>query len=669
MLTRWIAIATTVLLGAAPMGAEIPIEHISKNPAFTSLSMSPDGRHIAGLVTLEGEVDLSLAIWETDNLGAAPTVTPANDRMRFIEVRALKADKVFVVAQQPWTGSAGGYSCLEGMTSAGSVKTFLTKAYITDTTARKFEEPFSKSKRLIGQGNDAIEKCFELSGEARIAFDLPLSDTDVLVQRTDKSKLVSEFYRINLKTGREKLIYRESGAESAASWDPRTGELLAKSKSTVRDGGHYDFEIWLREQNGKDFERHDALTVNTRDRRTVNIVGRDEASGHFYVVTNKFSDKTALYFYDPVAQKFSDDPLFSHPEYDVSGIGLDDRPDTFNQLLSVKYLADIERDFILDPEGRSIFEGLEAAYPEMHVDIIDTTDDLSRILFAVSSSTTPPSYYLLKDKAVTLPIGAERPWWQADGLSTTELIKYEARDGLEIPGFLTLPAGWSKDDAPVGAVVLPHGGPWVRDDSGWDASGWPQFLASRGYAVLQPQYRGSQGWSHKLWTAGDAQWGLSMQDDKDDGAEWLVSQGIADPERIAIFGYSYGGFAAMAATVREGGPFKCAIAGAGVSNLTRIGSNWSENRVQRAYQARTVTGMDPMKNTEKANIPILIYHGDRDVRVPLYHATDFYNAIKKHTSAQLLVIEDMKHSLPWWPEHHEQSLSAIESFLRDDCQL
>ena len=125
----------------------------------------------------------------------------------------------------------------------------------------------------------------------------------------------------------------------------------------------------------------------------------------------------------------------------------------------------------------------------------------------------------------------------------------------------------------------------------------------------------------------------------------------------------------MAATVRENGPFKCAIAGAGVSNLGRIGSNWNDDRIQRPFQGRTVKGMDPIKNADKANIPILIYHGDRDVRVPLFHATDFYNAIKKHTDAELLVIEDMKHSLPWWPEHHVQSLSAIERFLRDDCQL
>ncbi|MCR9270160.1 MAG: prolyl oligopeptidase family serine peptidase [Hyphomonadaceae bacterium] len=629
--------------------------------------MSDDGSYIAGLVTLEGEEDQSLAIWQTDNLSAPPIVTPANDRMKFIFVQALKADKIFVVGHQAWTGNAGRYECLEGMSGAGSVKTFVTKVYITDTTAKDFEEPFAK--RSIGLRDEALRRCFELTGEARIASFLPLSETDVLIERTDTSKLISEFYRVNLESGSEKLIYRESGTESALYWDPRDGELLAKSRTRAKGNLTYDFEIWLKQSGGSDFERHDALTVETRDRRTMRIVGHDERTGQFYVVTDKFTDKAALYFYDPVKRTFSDQPLFAHPEFDVSNILLDDRPETFNQLIAVEYLAAAPTLFFVDPEMQAIRDGLRSVFPGMQIALIDQTYDLSKILFSVSSSATPPKYFLLKDKKITLPIGEERPWLDTTDLRETELIYYSARDGLQIPGLLTLPEHWQEGDDPLPAIVLPHGGPWARDFKGWDPSGWTQFLASRGYAVLQPQYRGSTGWGHRLWTAGDAQWGLTMQDDKDDGAAWLVSKGIADPDRIAIFGYSYGGFAAMAATVRQNGPFKCAIAGAGVSNLTRLGNNWSDNREQRAFQGHTVKGMDPMRNTDNANIPILIYHGDRDVRVPLYHATDFYRAIKDETRAELLVVEDMQHSLPWWPEHHRITLEAIERFLRDDCQL
>jgi dipeptidyl aminopeptidase/acylaminoacyl peptidase len=244
-----------------------------------------------------------------------------------------------------------------------------------------------------------------------------------------------------------------------------------------------------------------------------------------------------------------------------------------------------------------------------------------------------------------------------------------ARDGLRIPAFLTLPEDWSSDDGPLPSVVLPHGGPWARDDSDWDPSGWTQFLASRGYAVLQPQYRGSQGWGHELWLAGDAQWGLKMQDDNDDAAAWLVEHGYADEDKIAIFGYSYGGFAAMAAVVRQGGPFKCAIAGAGVANLTRLGRNWNRDRIQRAFQGRTVAGMDPLDNADKASIPVLIYSGDRDVRVPIFHSESFFEAVEGRVPAKFLRIADMPHSLPWYPEHHRQTLAAIEEFLAGDCGL
>jgi dipeptidyl aminopeptidase/acylaminoacyl peptidase len=160
-----------------------------------------------------------------------------------------------------------------------------------------------------------------------------------------------------------------------------------------------------------------------------------------------------------------------------------------------------------------------------------------------------------------------------------------------------------------------------------------------------------------------------MQDDNDDAAAWLVEEGYADESRIAIFGYSYGGFAAMAAVVRPDGPFKCAIAGAGVSNLARLGRNFSDNRVQRALQGRTVKGMAPLENAGEADIPVLIYSGDRDVRVPIFHSELFYEAVQGRVPATFLTIPDMPHSLPWYPEHHRQTLSAIEKFLADDCGL
>jgi dipeptidyl aminopeptidase/acylaminoacyl peptidase len=194
-------------------------------------------------------------------------------------------------------------------------------------------------------------------------------------------------------------------------------------------------------------------------------------------------------------------------------------------------------------------------------------------------------------------------------------------------------------------------------------------MVSRCHVVLQPQYRGSADWGRALWKAGDAEWGQKMQDDKDDGAAWLVEQGIADADRIAIFGYSYGGFAAAAAVVRENSPYACAISGAPVTDLARLGNTWSENRLQRIVQGQTVKGMDPMQNTDKANIPVLLYVGDRDVRTPSWHAQNFYNAVKDRVPAKFELIADQPHSLPWYPRQVDQGLTLIENFLNNECKM
>jgi dipeptidyl aminopeptidase/acylaminoacyl peptidase len=655
------AASLAAAIGLPSAHAQIAIEDIARQPAVSSLSMSSDGSYLVGLLETDGE--LALTVWDLEE-DSPPVGTLPSDRMKFVAAQALKAGRLFVVGRQEWTGQLGG--CGEGNVT-GATRTFVAKLYMTDTTLQEFDEPFARSGRALGV-SEQTERCFELLGEAGLAADLPLDPDSVVARRTDTLKLTSEYYRVNLRTGNERLIYRETESESVGLIDPRTGNVLTKSVLEALDGGNYAFHTQIRNADG-DFELHDALTFTAFDRHLVQIVGRDEATGNYYVLTDLFRDKAGIYFYDPVERSFDPEPLFATERYEATGVFLGSKPSDFNRLLGFTYEGSRGEYYIVDPEWDAIYRGLKNAFPERAIRILQYTDDKSRILFSVSSSIHPPAYYILSDKTRTIAMGEQRPWIDSDSLRPTELIYYTARDDRSIPGFLTLPKGWSPDDGRLPAVVLPHGGPWARDDSDWDASGWPQFLASRGYAVLQPQYRGSQGWGHEHWLAGDAQWGQAMQDDNDDAAAWLVEQAYAAADRIAIFGYSYGGFAAMAAVVRPDGPFQCAIAGAGVSNLARLGNSWSNDRVQRAVQGRTVRGMAPLDNAAKADIPVLIYSGDRDVRVPIFHSESFYAAVRDRVPATFLKVPDMPHSLPWYPEHHRQTLAAIEKFLAEDCGL
>jgi len=186
--------------------------------------------------------------------------------------------------------------------------------------------------------------------------------------------------------------------------------------------------------------------------------------------------------------------------------------------------------------------------------------------------------------------------------------------------------------------------------------------------VLQPQYRGSDGWGASLWKAGDREWGQKMQDDKDDGAQWLIAQGIADPNRMAMFGYSYGGFAAMAAAVRPDSPYKCAIAGAGVSDLDWAKRTWGESRIQRQMQGDTVGGMNPLRNVSQINVPMLVYSGDRDQTVPIVQSRQWVAALQNaRAPIRYFEVKDMPHSLPWWPSWQEQTLTEIANYLANDC--
>lgn len=662
-----LVIATSSLLAtfqAASAREPISIETLAAMPNIQSVSMSTDGRNIVAVLGKPGATDFdsSLATWDLDNLQAGPTLTASGERMRFIAASALKADRVFVFARQEWTGALQG--CGEGQ-STGSTKTFVSKAYLTDTKHKDFAEAFAAKGRMTGVSAQ-LERCFELAGTARLVNGLPLDPTKVIVSRLNPMTLQANYYRYDLKDDTTELLFRANRRESPGLFNPRNGELITSTRLEPTPEGFVQ-QILIRKPGGTEFEVHEALTRKIKDRYTLAVVGIDEETGKLYILTDAFSDLVQARMYDPASRKFDDEPLLAHPKYSIASIILGSRPSDFNKVLGFTVSAMENQTTWIDPQLAATYEGLKQAFPGQTINVISMTDDRKKILFATESPRHPPAYHLLLEGNRVATLGRERDGIDPADIGEQKWVTYKARDGMEIPGILDLPAGWTKADGPLPTVIHPHGGPWARDFGGWDGSGWVPFLTSRGYAVLRPQYRGSAGLGRTLWTSGDAEWGQKMQDDKDDGAAWLVKEGIADPKRLVIFGYSYGGFAAAAAVVRPNSPYRCAISGAPVTDLGRLGTSWSDNRLQRIVQGDTVKGMDPMRNTDKAGIPVLLYVGDRDVRTPAFHARDFYNGVKDKVDAEFHLIPDMPHSMPWYPRHQTQTLGLIENFLKTKC--
>lgn len=662
------ALSTMLLgIGAAHAAQPIAIEDLARLPALQSVSMSPDGKHLVGLIPSPKDKDeTALATWDMDDLASGPKVlTPSGEHMKFIGAYALKADRILAIARQEWTGQLGG--CGEGK-AVGATKTFVTKTYLTGADQKKFQEAFEDKTRRTGVSRNT-EICLELAGTAALADMLPLDPDKVIIRRLSGISGLSNYYLYNLKDGSTDLLFTGSTRTTPALFDSRTGKVLVKSEIDPVGGDYEQRLLILNPRNGV-FEVQDPLTTKLSNRYEVSVAGLDEASGKYYVLTNQFSDKVQVRLYDPATHKYDAEPALADKDFSISDLVFSRRPENFNQVIGFVVGGPQPQTVYVDPVLKGIVAGLAPAFPGQQVSIESYTNDFSRVLFTTQSAGTPVAYHLLLDKSKLVTLGSTRPWIKPGMTGQESWVSYKARDGMEIPAILDLPSGWKKGDAPAPAIVLPHGGPWARDYTGWDESGWVPMLTSRGYAVIRPQYRGTQGLGRQLWLAGDAQWGLKMSDDLDDAAAWLVSQGITSEGRVAIFGYSYGGFAAVAATVRSPSPFKCAIAGAPVADLGRLNTSWSDNRLQRILQGVTVKGMDPMANADKAHLPILLFDGDRDVRTPpAIHAHPFYEAVKDKVHAKFEWIADMPHSMPWYPRQQRQTLTLIDDFLKTDCGL
>jgi dipeptidyl aminopeptidase/acylaminoacyl peptidase len=229
-------------------------------------------------------------------------------------------------------------------------------------------------------------------------------------------------------------------------------------------------------------------------------------------------------------------------------------------------------------------------------------------------------------------------------------IEYRARDGLTIRGYWTRPV--DAPDGPLPTIVLPHGGPWARDLWGWDAEA--QFLASRGFAVFQPNFRGSTGYGHAFTEAGYGEWGLAMQDDITDGVRWLIDRGMADPERIGIFGMSYGGYAALQGLVSTPELYKAGASLSGVSDVRMFMADVSKNlrhvevMVQLVGDRRAdkdkLSAASPAHNAGRIRVPVMLGHGTRDWNVSVDHSKKMARALEKHgTPVELYIYEDEPH--------------------------
>lgn len=596
-LVVWIAAALPAT--AAPPGL-IPVADFARLSQMGSIKFSPNGKLFAAMV--EDDRRMKLAVVDVlTNKGQRFKSPLGADVASF---RWLTDDLIDVDTTRRSTRQFD----LSGRDFAGFMVSVSDKARITPEQARR------TLRSVPGASNDLIVKSYPFTGAFSSALQLDVIDTQT-----------GELKRHLTQTPPGVGIYRWIFDRAL---QPRAAVGEVDSSSMI--------EVWWRDTPTAAWRK---LTAFNPERTRGYYPVAMDADDNLLVVSNLDTGRFALHKFD-MARGVPGEVLVAHPDIDIrSGDLIYER----DRLDPVGVTADGDRpqDVWFDPKRQAVQDLIDRSLPADAVNRLQFLPD-GRVLVNSSSGRDPGTYYYYDPTVRSLSEWSRAmPWIDPNRMAPTRVLHYRARDGLDIPAYLTIPEGREAKDLPL--IVWVHGGPHSRDSWGYDSD--VQFFANRGYAVLQANFRGSSGYGDRFMAAGFRQWGRAMQDDLTDGVRELIRNGTVDAKRICIGGASYGGYAALMGVIREPELFRCAIDLYGPTDLTYMVElpeadyNWrtSAERDQRLHKRIGNPG-DPVQRVEmdansprllasRVKAPVLLVYGTDDNRVPLRHGTGMRSAL------------------------------------------
>ena len=472
-------------------------------------------------------------------------------------------------------------------------------------------------------GNNKRELLSFPNTKIRLISSGPLSDGQVLVSLNKRDSTVFDAYRLNMKTGNLSLLFQNPGNITKWYSDP-TGKLrMAIASDGVNE------TLLYRDKESQDFRS--VLTNNFKT--SISPISFSADNSCIYALSNKNRDKMALVELDCVTGK-EHRVIYSNPKVDVSEAIYSVNRD---KLIYAGFETWKKERHYLDDTFKAIFKKLEKLLPNTEI-VIASSDSLEKkFIVRTYTDRNPGSFYLYSiddDKLVKL--SDVNSSLKIENMAEMKPFSYKTRDGLTVYGYLTLPRGMPPKNLPV--VVMPHGGPDTRNSWGYNSE--VQFLASRGYAVFQVNFRGSKGYGKDFWIAGFKEWGAKMQDDITDGVHWLIEQKIADPSRIGIYGFSFGGFSALHGLMSNPELYRCGASYSGFTNLFTYFKDippYFRPYLQMYYEtvgnpetdADYFRAASPVFHTDKIKVPVLIAQGARDPRVNMNETHQFVKELKK----------------------------------------
>lgn len=586
----------------------VPIEDWALRDVVNAVEVSPDGKHVLVHVLGSKKGEYLLQIYKTEDM-SKPFRTLNADPMEIISVQWVSDSHIFGTAWQQKRSKVRG--------PEDDTRDY--KAFSYNLKSNKFADlpgNFSLTNRLPKEPNHILIE----SGNAVADF----SGVDPFAAFRPRS-----YYRFDLTKGSRELVLKGSEKYPQAVFDNEGNPRWTSSVERGSNELQYFYRApgdgsWKQLDQTYDYDKHENLYRVLSG--FMGIKGFDPQNPSIgYIIDNRGEDKAALWEFNFETGQFGK-KLAATDNADIMWTQFHSVPGN-DTLVAARYPWAKRERVWFDAEEKALHEALEAQIPNAHAIAISSRSRDGKTMVVYNSGPRDPgSYWMVMDGKMA-KLGSRNPLVKPEQLSDVEFIRYAARDGKMIAGYVTKPKG----DGPFPLIVLPHGGPHVNEVIGYDE--WGQFLANRGYMVLQPQYRMSVGWGQELFDSAYGEHGGKMQDDKDDGAQYLIDQGIVDPDRVAMFGWSYGGYAALVASQREEQMYQCVIAGAAVADPAKSyrerRSPYSPKAIDDWAQRRGMIGINPVEDVAKTNIPVMMVHGDVDRRVEIYHLDDFKSAMEK----------------------------------------
>lgn len=599
------------------MAPLIPLEDFFRNPEKASFRVSPDGRYISYLAPWKTRLNIFV-----EEIGSGRPVRITSDTTRDIRSYFWKNDRIL---------------------------------YLQDIGGDENFQLFSCNV----QGEDVLPLTPFPKVLTIIIDDLEDDPDHMIIGLNKRNPEVFDPYRINIRTGKMEMLLENPGDITEWMTD-HEGRLRLAVKT---DG--VNTTILHRPDEKSPFK--EVITISFKETLSPQFFTFDNKN--IYALSNLGRDKTALVVFD-LEKKQEVEKLYENDMYDLNGASYSHKD---KKLVAVSYTGWQKTELhFFDKDFEAMYKKVQEALPAYEISFSSHNKAEDKFIVVAYSDRNPGRYYLYDRNTGQLDFLADsRPWLKEEHLAPMKPIKYTTRDGLTIEGYLTLPVGSDGKNLPT--VVIPHGGPWARDVWGYDPEA--QFLANRGYAVFQMNFRGSVGFGRRFWEISFKQWGRSMQDDITDGVYYLIKEGIADSNRIAIYGGSYGGYATLAGLTFTPTLYACGVDYVGVSNLftfmNTIPPYWKPY-LEMMYEmvgdprkdSALLAAASPVLHADKIVRPLFIAQGANDPRVNKAESDQMVEALRKRgIEVEYMVKDNEGHGFSN-EENRFDFYRAMERFLK-----